>query len=163
MFVLADEIATKAKFIVDALISKNIKLATAESCTGGLVSAYLTNIAGSSAMFERGFVTYSNQAKIDLLEVPQIYIEKFGAVSKETAIAMAEGALKKSESDIAISVTGIAGPTADASNKPLGSVYFAIAKINDNTKYYHKIFTGDRDQVRKQSVKYCFKIIENIL
>jgi nicotinamide-nucleotide amidase len=103
------------------------KLATAESCTGGLLAGLLTEIAGSSAVFERGFVTYSNSAKSELIGVPPALMERHGAVSEEVARAMAEGALARAPVDVAVSVTGIAGPDGGSPEKPVGLVYFAAA------------------------------------
>src|SRR6185437_9509791 len=108
-------------------LARGLKIATAESCTGGLVAGALTEIPGSSAVVERGFVTYSNEAKHEMLGVPNVTLRKFGAVSRQTAQAMARGALKNSDADIAVSITGIAGPGGATPGKPVGLVHFAAA------------------------------------
>ena len=117
------ELITQAQLLNKTLLAKKMRLATAESCTGGLISALITEVPGSSAVFERGFVTYSNEAKIDLLTVPTFYIEEFGAVSMQTVIAMAEGALLMSRADISVAVTGCAGPDGGTPEKPVGTVF----------------------------------------
>jgi nicotinamide-nucleotide amidase len=120
---LAEKILRKARGL-------GLKIATAESCTGGLVAAALTSIAGSSDVFERGFVTYSNEAKEDMLGVERALLEHHGAVSAETAVAMAEGALKHSRAHISVAITGIAGPDGGSPEKPVGLVYFAAARLS---------------------------------
>lgn len=138
------------------LKAKNWLLTTAESCTGGLAGKYLTDIAGSSAWYDCGFITYSNQAKMRLLQVPQITLETFGAVSEQTAQAMATGALKNSGAHIAVSITGIAGPTGGNAEKPVGMVCFAWATQNtlqSSTQY----FQGNRAQVREQAAHYALR------
>jgi nicotinamide-nucleotide amidase len=119
---LAEKVLQKARGL-------RLKIATAESCTGGLVAAALTSIAGSSDVFERGFVTYSNEAKAEMLGVDPALTEKHGAVSKEVALAMAEGALKYSRASLSVAVTGIAGPDGGSAEKPVGLVHFAAAKL----------------------------------
>jgi nicotinamide-nucleotide amidase len=140
-----------------ALQHKNWTLALAESCTGGMAAQYATAIAGSSAWVERGFVTYSNEAKVEMLGVSTTTIEQHGAVSEQTAREMALGALEHSQAQIAIAITGIAGPDGGTAEKPVGTVCFAWAdvtgKINSETKH----FAGDRDTIRKQSVHNAFK------
>ncbi len=116
-----------AKALLDEFERRRRKLATAESCTGGLLAGLLTEIAGSSAVFERGFVTYSNSAKSELIGVPPALIGRHGAVSEEVARAMAEGALARAPVDVAVSVTGIAGPDGGSPEKPVGLVYLAAA------------------------------------
>ncbi|MEY3088325.1 MAG: hypothetical protein RLZZ250_657, partial [Pseudomonadota bacterium] len=111
----------------NALTKKKFRIALAESCTGGLVCQHLTNIPGSSFWFDRGFVTYSNESKIELLKVSQDTLLKFGAVSKEVSSEMALGALNESHAQIALSITGIAGPSGGSIEKPVGTVFFAIA------------------------------------
>lgn len=122
---LPDDIATLAQRVVEANIAAGRKVAVAESCTGGLVAAALTEIAGSSAMFERGFVTYSNEAKMGSLGVPSDLIETFGAVSIACVWAMAKGALEHSGADVAVAISGIAGPDGGTELKPVGTVVFA--------------------------------------
>ena len=135
------------------LRAKGYKLATAESCTGGMISAAMTDLSGSSDVFDRGFVTYSNQAKIDMLGVSPATLEQFGAVSAETAQEMCEGALKNSLADITIAVTGIAGPTGGSPEKPVGLVYIGIAAKGHPTQVTRHIFSGDRADVRRQTVE----------
>lgn len=133
-----------------ALILKNNnwQLVTAESCTGGLIASYLTEIPGSSAWFERGFVTYSNLAKEEMLGVPQPLIAKYGAVSRPVAQAMALGALRHSIGQVAVAVTGIAGPDGGSIEKPVGTVYFGWAALGMEPKTLKKQFTGTRQDIR---------------
>ena len=131
-------------------------LVSAESCTGGMIAAAMTERAGSSSVFERGFVTYSNDSKMELLGVPAATIDKFGAVSAETAEAMALGALKFSRAHIAVSVTGIAGPSGGTDEKPVGLVYIGWgARNNIQVKEHH--FKGDRTAVRQQTAEAALK------
>ncbi len=115
-----------AERLLQRLHGKGLRIVTAESCTGGLITALLTEIPGSSDVLERGFVTYSNDAKVETIGVPRALIEQFGAVSAEVAVAMAKGALAHSKADIAISVTGVAGPGGGTDEKPVGLVYLAV-------------------------------------
>ncbi|MCH9799091.1 MAG: nicotinamide-nucleotide amidohydrolase family protein [Betaproteobacteria bacterium] len=135
-----------------ALKEKNFTLALAESCTGGLASAAITDIAGSSAWFDCGFVTYSNAAKQSMLNVSEKTLTQYGAVSEKTAEEMAIGALNNSLADIAGSITGIAGPTGGSIDKPVGTVCFAYAIKNGCVITTSKHFTGNRQQIRQQSV-----------
>jgi nicotinamide-nucleotide amidase len=143
------------------LLEQHKTLATAESCTGGMIAATITNRSGSSAWFDRGFVTYSNQSKIDLLAVRQEILETHGAVSEKVAREMAIGCLKYSKCDYALSITGIAGPSGGSVGKPVGTVWFAWAKnTSDNegaieVKSMIQHFDGDRGQVREQSVSFA--------
>src|SRR5204862_7698169 len=125
---LPDELVNKAREVVEANRKLGRRIAVAESCTGGLVSAALTEIAGSSDVFEAGYVTYSNAAKVTQLKVSEEVVETFGAVSVATAWAMARGALAASEADIAVAITGVAGPGGGTPNKPVGTVVFATAE-----------------------------------
>jgi len=138
-------------------------VATAESCTGGLIAGALTEVAGSSAVFDRGFVTYSNAAKSELLGVPAMLINLEGAVSEPVAIAMAEGALKRSAADLAVSVTGIAGPGGGSADKPVGLVHLACAGTGRPTAHRREIFAGDRAAVREQTVFTAFGLIAQVL
>jgi len=138
----------KAEAVLDACRARSLRLATAESCTGGLVAAALTAIAGSSDVVERGFVTYSNKAKIDLLGVQGVEIATVGAVSEEVARAMAMGALARSPADLAVSVTGIAGPTGGSDEKPVGLVWFGCARRGGPVRTLRRLFAGDRAAVR---------------
>lgn len=144
------------------LLEKNLKLVTAESCTGGGIAYFLTEIPGSSKWFERGFVTYSNEAKQELLNVPQETIKKFGAVSEETAVAMAKGALENSHAQIAIAVTGVAGPGGGTKEKPVGTVW--IAWVMQEKVFTEKhIFTGDRQQIRLATIQTALSQIVDML
>ncbi|MBS8259443.1 CinA family protein [Roseibium polysiphoniae] len=152
----------KAESIVADARRKGLIIATAESCTGGLIAGLLTEVPGSSAVIDRGFVTYSNEAKQEMLGVPFETLEAVGAVSRETAIAMAEGALKNSHADMAVSVTGIAGPGGGSSQKPVGTVHLALAAKNQKTEHLAAQF-GDlgRDEVRLQAVVKALELISN--
>ncbi len=125
---MRDELAPLAQRVLDACLARELKVATAESCTGGLLAGALTENAGASNVFERGFVTYSNEAKQDMLGVPAELIDAHGAVSAEVAEAMALGALAKSRAQLALSVTGIAGPDGGSAEKPVGLAHFALAQ-----------------------------------
>jgi len=145
-----------------ALKARGIKLVTAESCTGGWVSMALTAVAGSSDWFERGYVTYSNAAKRDDLGVQEETLRRHGAVSEETAREMATGALKRGGGQVALAITGIAGPTGGSAAKPVGTVCFAWAhgsKISSETRR----FDGDRESVRRQSVLHCLQGLLQLL
>ena len=139
----------------NALTKKKFRIALAESCTGGLVCQHLTNIPGSSVWFDRGFVTYSNESKIELLKVSQDTLLKFGAVSKEVASEMALGALNKSHAQIALSITGIAGPSGGSIEKPVGTVFFAIAYQNKIIFNASKVFPGSRENIRESSCLFA--------
>jgi nicotinamide-nucleotide amidase len=141
----------------------NLKIATAESCTGGLIAGCLTEIAGSSDVIERGFVTYSNEAKIEMLGVPKMLITLHGAVSEQVARAMAEGALARSLADITISVTGVAGPGGGTKEKPVGLVHFACAGRGRPTVAHHEVFPGDRAAVRDATVQTAFAILRHTI
>ncbi len=136
-----------------------LKVATAESCTGGLIAGCMTEIAGSSDVVERGFVTYSNEAKMEMLGVPKMLITLHGAVSEQVARAMAEGALAKSLADITISVTGVAGPGGGTKDKPVGLVHFACAGRGRPTIAHHEVFPGDRAAVRDATVQTALAIL----
>lgn len=151
----------RAAALLDKCRARGIKIATAESCTGGMVAALLTSIAGSSDVFDCGFVTYSNDAKMVMLGVSPDVIGEFGAVSRECALAMAHGAILKSAAALAVSITGIAGPGGGSAAKPVGLVHFACAKRNGATLHREERF-GDigRDGVRKASVEVAFDLLE---
>ena len=138
-------------------------IATAESCTGGLISAAITAESGSSAYFDRGFVTYSNQAKMDCLGVSLETLDTYGAVSEQTAIAMAQGALKNSQAGIALSVTGIAGPTGGTEEKPVGLVYIGCAISDKATAKECHFENNGRAYIREQTVETALEfILENL-
>jgi len=143
--------------VSEALKARQIKLVTAESCTGGMIAAAMTDRAGSSDVFERGFVTYSNDAKGELLGVQEQTLEQTGAVSQETALEMAAGALRNSHADIAVSVTGIAGPGCGSDEKPVGLVYIATALKTGKMDVQKHVFNGDRRTVRTQSCEAALK------
>lgn len=148
---------TLAQEVFKILQEQGLLLATAESCTGGMISARLTDIAGSSKVFERGFVTYSNQAKMDLLNVSEKTLAQFGAVSSKTAEEMVRGALTNSLADLAIAVTGIAGPSGGSLDKPVGLVYIGIGRKRDNKiKVFKEQFSGDRASIRQQVCEKSF-------
>jgi nicotinamide-nucleotide amidase len=136
-------------------------LATAESCTGGLVAAQLTEIAGSSDVVDRGFVTYSNAAKTELLGVQPALLERHGAVSAEVAAAMAEGALARAHAQVAVAVTGIAGPGGGTPAKPVGLVHFALARNGAATRTERHVFAGDRRAIRAASVETALKLLRS--
>ena len=137
------------------LVNEQLKLVTAESCTGGWVAQCLTAIAGSSAWFDRGFVTYSNEAKQEMLGVPPDMLAEHGAVSQPVAVAMAEGALRNSRADWAVAITGIAGPTGGSPQKPVGTVCFAWGGRDGRIVTSTRHFPGSREDVRAQSVEHA--------
>ncbi len=128
-------------------------IATAESCTGGGIAQAITEVPGSSVWFDRGFVTYSNAAKVQMLGVNPHTLEHYGAVSAETAAEMAAGALARSDADVAVAVTGIAGPDGETPDKPIGTVFIAWVHKNGEAKTVKKKFAGNRRQIREQTVK----------
>ena len=154
------EILNLAEKLVADCTEKNIKIATAESCTGGLIAGCLTAVGGSSAVFERGFTTYSNAAKSELLGVPEDMIEAHGAVSEQVAAAMAEGALAAAPVQLSIAVTGIAGPTGGTTDKPIGTVQIASACAGKKTINKVFLFDGDRNEVRLAAVKASLEMMD---
>jgi len=149
-----------AAALLERCKARRILLATAESCTGGLIAGALTDIAGSSAMLDRGFVTYSNAAKRDMLGVRAGTLASHGAVSRETALEMAEGALSRSRAEVAIAVTGIAGPTGGTAEKPVGLVWFGIAAKGAATMAESRIFADlDRAGVRQETVRHALAML----
>ena len=155
---LPPDITGLATAILQDFERRGLRLAIAESCTGGLVAAALTAIAGSSAVVDRGFVTYSNQAKAEMLGVPMPLIEAKGAVSREVAEAMAEGALRHSAADVAVAITGIAGPGGGSTDKPVGTVHFARAAKGEPNVHLHRVFDGDRNAVRRQATLTALRL-----
>jgi len=155
------ELDKAARALLDLCRSKGLKLATAESCTGGLVAGALTEIAGSSDVVERGFVTYSNAAKETMLGVPASTLERHGAVSRETAQAMAKGALAHAPVDLAVSITGVAGPGGGTAAKPVGLVHFAAA-ARDGRLDHREMHYGDigRAEVRRRSVLQALTMLQ---
>ena len=149
-----------AQSVLDACRARGWHVATAESCTGGLVAGALTAIAGSSDVVERGFVTYSNEAKWELLGVPAETIAAHGAVSAETAAAMAEGAVARAPVDLAISVTGVAGPGGGSVEKPIGLIILGLARRDGSCRTERHIFDGDRSAVRRAAVNRALGLLE---
>lgn len=145
--------------VAQGLITQKFSIATAESCTGGLLAHYLTSISGSSTYFERGIVSYSNTAKQELLGVKKTTLEKYGAVSKHTAKEMAIGIRTKAKTNVGISTTGIAGPTGGTAEKPVGLVFIGIATPTGNLVARHQ-FTGDRLEIKKQT---CYAALQLLL
>jgi nicotinamide-nucleotide amidase len=142
------------------LKSKEKIIATAESCTGGWLAQIITEVSGSSAWFDRGFVTYSNAAKMQMLGIKSETLDKFGAVSAQTAVEMVKGALDHSDADCAIAVTGIAGPEGGTAEKPIGTVFIAWAYKNQEVKVIQKKLTGNRHEIRRQTVKIALEGVE---
>ena len=161
--VLDQEMKDASVALLDLCKAKELTLATAESCTGGLLAAALTDIAGSSAVVDRGFVTYSNDAKQQMLGVPPMTIERYGAVSKETAEAMAKGALAHAQVDLAVSITGIAGPSGAMPGKPIGLVHFAAASRSGRLVHHDRKF-GDigRSEVRRRSALQALAMLHEL-
>lgn len=151
-----------ARAVLAAARARGWMVATAESCTGGLIAAALTGIAGSSDVVDRGFVTYSNDAKTAMLGVPAALIEAHGAVSAEVAAAMAAGALQRSRADVAVAVTGIAGPGGGSPSKPVGLVWFGLAARTAGTATEHRIFPGDRAAVRGATVLRALEMLRDV-
>ncbi len=158
-----NDVNSLASAVLDACQRHNIMLATAESCTGGLISAALTAIPGSSSVVERGFVTYTNEAKHDMLGIPLTLFESVGAVSKEVACAMAEGAISHSRAQVSVAVTGIAGPGGGTDDKPVGMVHLAAARLNGDTRHERHVFPGDRDAVRADAVNAALSLVLEVL
>ena len=153
------ETLSLAQSVLDACRARGWHVATAESCTGGLVAGALTAIAGSSDVVERGFVTYSNEAKSELLGVPPETIAAHGAVSSETAAAMAEGAVARAPVDLAISVAGVAGPGGGSATKPVGLVIFGLARRDGLCRTERRIFDGDRSAVRQAALQVALGLL----
>ena len=158
-----DEITSAAVALLDHCKAKALTLATAESCTGGLVAAALSEISGSSLVLDRGFVTYSNEAKQQMLGVTPATIDVYGAVSKECAEEMAKGALAHAQVDLAVSITGIAGPTGAVPGKPIGMVYFCAASRSGRVIAHDRKF-GDigRSQVRRASLLQALAMLQEL-
>lgn len=152
------DVAAAACALLDGLRARGLMVATAESCTGGLIAAALTEIAGSSDVVDRGFVTYSNAAKTAMLGVPAALIAAHGAVSEPVARAMAEGALARSEAGVAVAVTGVAGPGGGSMEKPVGTVWFGLA-WGGGVATERQVFPGDRSAVRRATVLRAFELL----
>ena len=154
-------ILEEAARLLEFCRARGLRLATAESCTGGLIAATLTAIAGSSDVVDRGFVTYSNAAKTEMLGVPANLIAEVGAVSEAVAARMAEGARDRSEADFAVSVTGVAGPGGGSAEKPVGLVWFGLASRGQPTRTVRELFGGDRTEVRRLSVARALELMRD--
>jgi nicotinamide-nucleotide amidase len=159
---LPDAILKEAEALLAACRAKGIKLAIAEACTGGLIAAALTSFAGSSDVVDRGFVTYSNEAKNEMIGVPMPLIDDHGAVSEQVAAAMADGALARSRAAIAVSVTGMAGP-GGGTEKPMGLVWFGLARTGTPAITERTVFPGDRTSIRAAAVAHAFEMIRAVL
>lgn len=154
-----NELAPLADHFLKACLTRKIMAATAESCTGGMIVAHLTDIAGSSAVVDCGFVTYSNEAKMEMLGVQAATLDAFGAVSSETALEMAAGALVHSRAGIALAVTGIAGPDGGSAEKPVGLVWFGLALKGRKTVSEYRIFDNrSRDFIRRETVRHALEM-----
>jgi nicotinamide-nucleotide amidase len=158
-----DDLIDQARALLDLCRARKLKIAAAESCTGGLLAATLTEIPGSSDVFERGFVTYSNEAKQDMLDVAGTTLDRHGAVSRETAEAMARGALAHADANITVSITGIAGPGGAMPGKPVGLVHFGAAARDGRLMHRERRF-GDigRSQVRRASVAEAMAMLREL-
>lgn len=155
---ITDDISSLAEALGQLLQAKNLSVTCAESCTGGGIGYAITSVAGSSNWFERGFITYSNEAKQALVGVKTKSLEKGGAVSASVVEEMAQGALANAEADIAVAVSGIAGPGGGTEEKPVGLVYFGIA-TKDEVNSHKKILTGDRNAVRNGTIIFALQLL----
>lgn len=149
--------------LLEQMSSLGLMLVTAESCTGGMIATLLTDKAGSSEVFERGFVTYSNEAKMEELDVPQDILAEHGAVSPQTALAMVRGAIAHSHAEIAVSVTGVAGPGGGSDEKPVGLVYIGCGMKGGIVESFEHRFQGNRDDVRRQSAEAALKHVMDLV
>jgi nicotinamide-nucleotide amidase len=144
------------------LCEQGLMLAIAESCTGGGICQVITEVSGSSQWFDRGFICYSNLSKIQMLDIKPQTLEQFGAVSRQTAIEMVQGALKHSNADCALSVTGIAGPDGGSEEKPVGTVFIAMQK-EQQLFCYEKHFVGSRHEIRQQTIKFALETLRLLI
>ena len=160
--VFSSELLADARKVINVCRKRGHRIATVESCTGGLLAGALTSIAGSSEVLERGFITYSNAAKSEQVGVPIALIEVHGAVSEKVARAMAEGGVAQSQADLAIAVTGIAGPDGGTADKPVGLVHLAGARVGRETLHFSRVFLGDRNDVRLGSVLAGLGLLHSI-
>ena len=158
---LPEELITRAARVVQLLTEKKHTLALAESCTGGLIASCITSVSGSSAVLERGFITYSNRSKTEEVNVDANLIIQHGAVSAEVAAAMAIGARKVANTDVGLSVTGIAGPSGGTADKPVGLVFLALSN-KDNVDVRRFQFSGDRDEIRRQAVVKALSMLVSV-
>ena len=156
---MADDLRALAETVLDRCRARHWLIGVAESCTGGLVAAALTEIPGSSDVVDRGFVTYSDRAKAELLGVPVPILVQHGAVSGETAAAMAQGVLAKAKVDLAVAVTGIAGPGGGSAAKPVGLVWFGTMRRGAEPRIEHHVFAGDRTAVRVAATQRALELL----
>ena len=159
---IPEDIAQSAERLLETCRQNGLKIATVESCTGGLVAAALTAIAGSSDVVDRGFVTYTNQAKSDLAGVPPILFETVGAVSEEVARAMAKGGVEHSLANLAVGITGVAGPGGGSDEKPVGLVHISAYREGGDGRHERNVFPGDRDAVRLASVRKALAMMQQL-
>ncbi len=159
---ISDVVREEATALLAAMRAAGLMVATAESCTGGLIAGALTEIAGSSDVVDRGFVTYSNEAKTEMLGVPASLIEERGAVSEPVARAMAEGALARSRAGVTVAVTGVAGPGGGSVEKPVGTVWFGAARRGGKTVSERVVFGGDRSAVREATVRHALGLLGRV-
>ena len=152
-------IKNQTEEVIKKCKKKGYLIATAESCTGGMAASYLTSISGSSEIFDRGFITYSNLSKVELLGIDKGLINKYGAVSSETAIAMALGAVSNSRANISVSITGVAGPSGGTDMNPVGTVYIAIANNNKATYNKFNFENQGRNFIRQSAVYEALRMI----
>ena len=149
------DVINLTRVLGEKFLIQNIILTTVESCTGGLLAAQLTNIPGSSTWFDRGFITYSNQSKVDCVEVKKGTINKYGAVSQQTANEMALGAINNSQGNLGLSITGIAGPSGGSKMKPVGTIFFSIAKKQNVIFEHQAFFDGNRVNIREKALLFA--------
>lgn len=152
-----------AEDLIETCQAKGLTLTLAESCTGGLIAGCITSVAGASTVFERGFVTYSNRSKGELLGVPSYVFMEHGSVSEACARAMAEGALEHARASISASVTGIAGPGGATADKPVGLVHIAVAREGFETRHERHLFEGERERVRIQAVESALRLLNQVV
>jgi nicotinamide-nucleotide amidase len=148
-----------AEDVISTCQNNNLQLATAESCTGGLIAGCLTAVSGASDVLHYGYVTYTNQAKINILGVSASILREHGAVSELVSRTMADGALKSGDANIAVSVTGIAGPSGGSDKKPVGLVHIAVARTDYETLHERHLFEGDRQAIRQQTIAAALELL----
>lgn len=158
------EVQTQARLLIDEVRERHLRVVTAESCTGGLVAAAICAIPGASDIFERGFVTYTNRAKEEMLGIPGDLIADFGAVSEPVARMMAEGALNNSRAHIAVAITGVAGPGGGSPMKPVGTVHLATARSTAGIRHVHEVFDGpDRWDIQMAAVATALQMMRDAI
>lgn len=163
MPLMSEDVLAAARDALAACAEMGVTLATAESCTGGLVSAAVTAVPGSSKVFEAGFVTYANSAKETILDVAPSLIRTQGAVSREVAFAMARGALAHTSARVAVGITGIAGPDGGSAEKPVGLVHIAVCSEDGDSLHQAPVFEGDRDSIRRQATVMALQMVTQVL